>query len=52
MTLAMAASYDPDPDAFCGIRLPVNMHDCSLIEERWEQAGSSGTLSFWPISPR
>lgn len=35
MTLAMAASYDPDPDAFCGIRLPVNMHDCSLIEERW-----------------
>ena len=35
MTLAMAASYDPRPDAFCGIQLPVNMHDCSLIEERW-----------------
>ncbi len=36
MTLAMAASYDPDPEAFCGIRLPVNMHDCALIEERWQ----------------
>nr|WP_319483625.1 glycosyltransferase [uncultured Cohaesibacter sp.] len=36
MTLAMAASYDPDPSAFCGIRLPVSMHDCSLIETRWE----------------
>ncbi len=36
MTLAMAASYDPDPSAFCGVRLPVAMHDCSLIEERWE----------------
>nr|WP_321458452.1 glycosyltransferase [uncultured Cohaesibacter sp.] len=35
MTLAMAASYDPDPSAFCGIRLPVAMHDCTLIEERW-----------------
>ncbi|WP_319567179.1 glycosyltransferase [Cohaesibacter marisflavi] len=35
MTLAMAASYDPDPDSYFGIRLPVNMHDCSLIQERW-----------------
>ncbi|WP_316858978.1 glycosyltransferase [uncultured Cohaesibacter sp.] len=36
MTLAMAATYDPDPSAFCGIRLPVNLHDCSLIPELWD----------------
>ncbi len=35
MTLAMAATYDPDPDAFCGIRLPVDLDTCELIEERW-----------------
>ncbi|MFN2306283.1 MAG: alpha/beta hydrolase [Paracoccaceae bacterium] len=35
MTLAMAATYDPDPDAFCGIRLPVDMHDCTLDPDRW-----------------
>ena len=37
MTLAMAATYDPDPDpdAFCGIRLPVDMETCEIIEERW-----------------
>ena len=35
MTLAMAATYDPDPDAFCGIRLPVDPETCELIESRW-----------------
>jgi enterochelin esterase-like enzyme len=37
MTLAMAATYDPnpDPDAFCGIRLPVDTETCEVIEERW-----------------
>ncbi|GAA0770668.1 enterochelin esterase [Roseibium denhamense] len=37
MTLAMAATYDPDPDpeSFCGIRLPVDPHTCEIIEERW-----------------
>lgn len=35
MTLAMSATYDPDPDAFCGIRLPVDMHDCTLDPDRW-----------------
>ena len=35
MTLAMAATYDPDPDAFCGIRLPVDLNTCELIEARW-----------------
>ena len=35
MTLAMAATYDPDPDAFCGIRLPVDLETCALLEDRW-----------------
>ncbi|MBN9670468.1 alpha/beta hydrolase [Roseibium aggregatum] len=37
MTFAMAATYDPDPDpdVFCGIRLPVDPETCELIEERW-----------------
>jgi hypothetical protein len=35
MLLAMCASYDPDPDALHGIRLPVDPRTCSLIEERW-----------------
>jgi S-formylglutathione hydrolase FrmB len=33
--LAMAASYDPDPSQFLGIRLPVTLDTCELIEERW-----------------
>lgn len=33
--LAMAASYDPDPAQFLGIRLPVTLDTCELIEERW-----------------
>jgi enterochelin esterase-like enzyme len=33
--LAMAASYDPDPSAFLGIRLPVDHHTGELIPERW-----------------
>jgi enterochelin esterase-like enzyme len=35
MTLAMAASYDPDPDAPKGIRLPVDPHTCALDEAAW-----------------
>jgi hypothetical protein len=35
MDLAMAASYDPDPSAFLGIRLPVDLHTCERIPERW-----------------
>ena len=34
--LAMAASYDPDPTQFLGIRLPVTFDTCEIIEERWE----------------
>ena len=33
--LAMAASYDPDPTQFLGIRLPVTLDTCEMIEERW-----------------
>jgi enterochelin esterase-like enzyme len=36
MTLAMCATYDPDPDAPYGIRLPVDLQTCELIHERWE----------------
>ena len=32
--LAMAASYDPDPAEFLGMRLPVTTDTCELIEER------------------
>ncbi|MHA6289319.1 alpha/beta hydrolase [Maricaulis sp. CAU 1757] len=35
MILAMGATYDPDPDAYLGIRLPVTMDTCELIPERW-----------------
>ncbi len=37
MILAMAATYDPDPDAFCGIRLPIDMDTCEVIEARWAE---------------
>jgi S-formylglutathione hydrolase FrmB len=33
--LAMAASYDPDPSEFLGMRLPVTFDTCEVIEERW-----------------
>jgi S-formylglutathione hydrolase FrmB len=33
--LAMAASYDPDPSAFLGMRLPVTFDTCEIIEGRW-----------------
>jgi S-formylglutathione hydrolase FrmB len=34
--LAMAASYDPDPSQFLGMRLPVTFDTCEVIPERWE----------------
>jgi len=33
--LAMSASYDPDPSAFLGIRLPYDLYTGELIQERW-----------------
>ena len=35
MTLCMCAEYDPDPAAFMGVRMPVDLETCELIPERW-----------------
>ncbi len=35
MVLAQAASFDPDPTQYYGIRLPVTLDTCELIAERW-----------------
>jgi len=37
MMLGMAASYDPDPRAPNGFRLPYNLETGELIEARWER---------------
>jgi enterochelin esterase-like enzyme len=44
MVLAMAATYDPDPSEYKGIRLPCDPHTCELVVERWQN-----WLSFDPI---
>jgi len=36
MILAMAASFDPDPEHPENIRLPFDLHTCTLNEERWQ----------------
>ncbi len=36
MILAMAATYDPDPSAPFGIRLPVTPDTCDVVAERWQ----------------
>ena len=35
MLLGMAASYDPDPEAKNGFRLPFDLQSGQLIPERW-----------------
>lgn len=35
MNFAMCATYDPDPSAFMGVRLPVDLETCEVIPERW-----------------
>ena len=35
MMLAQAASFDPDPSAPYGVRLPVTLDTCEPIPERW-----------------
>lgn len=37
MELAMAATYDPDPKAPLGFRLPVDLDTGELIPQRWER---------------
>jgi enterochelin esterase-like enzyme len=36
MVLAMAASYDPDPQHPRRIRLPMDLRSCTLDDERWQ----------------
>jgi enterochelin esterase-like enzyme len=45
MILAMAASYDPDPDDPARIRLPFDLRTCELKPERWQQ-----WLAFDPLT--
>ena len=33
--LGMCASYDPDPSAYLGLRLPIDMETAEIIPERW-----------------
>jgi S-formylglutathione hydrolase FrmB len=35
MMFAQAASFDPDPEARYGVRLPVTLDTCEIIPERW-----------------
>lgn len=35
MILAQAATFDPDPSARYGLRLPVTLDTCEIIPERW-----------------
>ncbi len=37
MNLCMAATYDPDPKAPLGFRLPFNLETGELIEKRWKR---------------
>jgi len=37
MNLCMAASYDPDPEAPNGFRLPFNLETGELLPERWRR---------------
>jgi len=45
MVLAMAASYDPDPDNPENIRLPVDLRTCNLDSQRW-----ANWLAFDPLN--
>ena len=35
MILAQCASFDPDPSAPYGVRLPVTLDTCEIVEDRW-----------------
>lgn len=45
MVLALAASYDPDPENPQRIRLPFDLHTCTLDAERWQS-----WLDFDPLN--
>ena len=52
MMLAQAASFDPDPTARYGVRLPVTLDTCEFIAERWDNWLSWDPLTMvetrWP----
>jgi putative esterase len=45
MILAQAASFDPDPSVPLGVRLPVTLDTCEIIQERW-----NNWLAFDPLT--
>lgn len=48
MTLAMAASYDPDPEAPLGFRLPFALETCELDPARWQRWLAHDPLNLVP----
>jgi hypothetical protein len=36
MILAQCSTFDPDPNAFLGVRLPIDAFTCEVVAERWE----------------
>lgn len=48
MLLAMAASYDPDPDNPEKIRLPFDLHTCETDPERWRHWMAFDPLEMAP----
>ncbi|GIW72810.1 MAG: esterase [Planctomycetota bacterium] len=51
LVLGLAASFDPDPAAPFGIRLPVDPHTCALIPARWERWLAHDPLRLLEQSP-
>ena len=45
LTLAMAASYDPDPEDPSRIRLPFDLRTCAIDQQRWDR-----WLNFDPLN--
>lgn len=52
MILAMAASYDPDPEQPTRIRLPFDLRTCELIPERWNNWLAADPLNMLEHSSR
>ena len=36
MMFAQCASFDPDPECFLGVRMPVDLQTCEIIPGRWQ----------------
>jgi S-formylglutathione hydrolase FrmB len=48
MNLCMAATYDPDPKAPNGFRLPFNLETGELIAQRWERWRAHDPINLVP----